>query len=200
MFPDRGAEALWFGNGVRVDDRLICSLPPRSARERESVFKAPAGTAVLIENPDDEPSAWAHSVPLRRRRIPSAFSLGTRRRFSWASMCMRWGHSIPRSCTLIFAARWPASQVRRGNLLQPEWWAGNRLGWVADSSSTRRWPLFENGSSDLSIHLDPGTERFLEVQTQGFGPADVVMRAAPTLTGPWSLHTWCAPTPGISPP
>ena len=24
------------------------------------------------------------------------------------------------------------------------------------------------------------------MQTQGFGPADVMMRAAPTLTGPWS--------------
>jgi hypothetical protein len=86
----------------------------------------------------------------------------------------------------IFAARWPAGQVRRGDLQRPEWWAGQRLGWVPDSSSTPRWPLFENGQSELTIHFDQGTQRFVEVQTMGFGPADVVMRAAPALTGPWS--------------
>jgi hypothetical protein len=50
----------------------------------------------------------------------------------------------------------------------------------------QRWPLFEHGQSDLTIHLDQIAQRFLEVQTQGFGSADVVMRAAPSLTGPWS--------------
>ena len=38
----------------------------------------------------------------------------------------------------------------------------------------------------MSIHADPTTQQFLEVQTQGFGAADVVMRTAPRLTGPWS--------------
>jgi hypothetical protein len=46
--------------------------------------------------------------------------------------------------------------------------------------------LFENGQSELTVHVDPATQRFISVQTQGFGPADVMMRAAPTLTGPWS--------------
>ena len=86
----------------------------------------------------------------------------------------------------IYAARWPAEEVRRGNLLHPEWWAGELRGWAEDSSSTQRWPLFENGQSELSIHVDQSTKRFLVVQTQGFGPADVMMRAASTLTGPWS--------------
>ena len=71
-------------------------------------------------------------------------------------------------------------------MLHPEWWAGDRLGWVPDSSNRPRWPLFENGQSDLTIHADRTTQRFLVVQTQGFGPADVMMRAAPRLTGPWS--------------
>jgi hypothetical protein len=36
------------------------------------------------------------------------------------------------------------------------------------------------------VHFDKATERFIGVQGRGFGPADVMMRAAPTLEGPWS--------------
>jgi hypothetical protein len=86
----------------------------------------------------------------------------------------------------MYAARWPMEQVRLGNLLHPEWWAGDRVGWVADSSGALPWPLLENGSPDLAFHIDQATGRFLEVHTVGFGPADVAMRAAPILTGPWS--------------
>lgn len=46
--------------------------------------------------------------------------------------------------------------------------------------------MFENGQSDLTVHFDETTQRFVEVQTVGFGPADVAMRAAPELTGPWT--------------
>lgn len=86
----------------------------------------------------------------------------------------------------IFAARWPTESARQGDLLNPEWWAGERLGWVPDSSHTPRQPLFENGQSELTIHVDEATEWFLAVQTQGFGPADVMLRAGRSLTGPWS--------------
>jgi hypothetical protein len=86
----------------------------------------------------------------------------------------------------IFAVRWPAEQVRRGNLMDPEWWTGDRSGWMPDSSGAPRHPIFENGQSGLTIHVDRTTGRFLAVQTQGFGAADVIMRASPALTGPWS--------------
>jgi hypothetical protein len=80
----------------------------------------------------------------------------------------------------------PVAAVWRGNLLRPEWWAGARLGWVPDSSGAPRWPLFENGSSDLTLHFDETSRQFIVVQAVGFGPADVTMRTAPELTGPWT--------------
>lgn len=46
--------------------------------------------------------------------------------------------------------------------------------------------MFENGSSDLTVHFDEIGKRFVVVQSVGFGPADVAVRAAPKLTGPRS--------------
>ena len=63
-------------------------------------------------------------------------------------------------------------------------------GWVPDSSIRPRWPLFENGRSEMTIHADRTTQQFLAVQTRGFGPADVMMRAPRDSRGPGPQPNW----------
>lgn len=185
FFPDRGSESLWFGNGVRVGDRLVLFFA-RTLRTGTGIgFENVGWTAVMVENPDAEPSAW-QVRPLETPTNPLGIVLGFAAVLQLGDNVYALGSQDPVKSHPIYAARWPAEQIRRGNLLQPEWWAGDRLGWVPDSSSAPRWPLFENGQSELTIHVDRATQRFVGVQTQGLGASDVLMRAAPRLTGPWS--------------
>jgi hypothetical protein len=185
LFPDRGREALWFGNGVRVNDRLVLFFA-RTLRTGSGLgFENVGWTAVMVENPDAKPSEW-RTRPLTTPENPLGVSPGFAAVLRLGEHVYALGSLDPVKSHPMYAARWPAEQIRRGNLLQPEWWAGNRLAWVPDSSSAARWPLFENGQSEISVHVDRATQRFLAVHTQGFGPADVVIRAAPGLTGPWS--------------
>ncbi len=186
LFPDRGAESLWFGNGVRVADRLVLFFA-RTVRNTGTGlgFEHVGWTAVMVENPDDEPSAWR----VRRLETPAnplGILVGYAAIVQQGEYVYALGSQNPVKSHPIYAARWPAEEVSRGNLRRPEWWAGESVGWIPDSSDVQRWPLFENGQSDLTIHADRGARRFLEIQTQGFGPAEVMMRAAPSLTGPWS--------------
>ncbi|MGA2622606.1 MAG: DUF4185 domain-containing protein [Bacteroidota bacterium] len=186
LFPDRGGESLWFGNGVRVRDRLVLFFA-RTLRNTGTGlgFESVGWTAVMVENPDADPSSW-RTRTLQTPANPLGILVGFAGVITQGEYVVALGSENPVKSHPIYAARWPAEEVRRGNLLHPEWWAGELLGWVGDSSSTQRWPLFENGQSELSIHVDQTTQRFVVVQTQGFGPADVMMRAAPALTGPWS--------------
>jgi hypothetical protein len=185
FFPDRGAESLWLGNGVRVGDRLVLFFAP-TLRTRTGIgFEHVGWTAVMVENPDAEPSAW-RVRPLDTPTNPLGILVGFAAVLQLGDHVYALGSQNPVKSHPIYAARWPAEEVRRGNLRRPEWWAGERLGWVPDSSSAPRWPLFENGQSELTIHVDEATQRFVGVQTLGFGPADVMMRAAQTLTGRWS--------------
>jgi hypothetical protein len=186
FLPDRGAESLWFGNGVRVRDRLVLFFA-RTLRDTGTGlgFEHVGWTAVMVENPDDEPSAW-RVRPLETPANPLGVLVGFAGVLRLGEHVYAFGSQNPVKSHPIYAARWPAEDVRRGDLSQPEWWAGERLGWIPDSASAQRWPLFENGQSELSLHVDQPTQRFLSVQSLGFGSADLMMRAAPALTGPWS--------------
>lgn len=193
-FPDRDGESLWFGNGVRVDDRLILFFG-RTIRNTGTGlgFEHVGWTAKMVENPDAEPSEW-RVRSLETPPNPLGILVGFAGVLQLGEHVYAFGSSNPIKSHPIFAARWPTEQVRRGDLLEPEWWAGERLGWVPNSSSTPRWPLFENGQSELTVHFDQATQRFLAVHTKGFGPAVVTMRASPTLAGPWSApHTLYRP-------
>jgi hypothetical protein len=186
FFPDRDGESLWFGSGVRVEDRLVLFLG-RTVRNTGSGlgFDHVAWTAMLVENPDDEPPAWQIRA-LTTPSNPFGVLVGFAASFRVGDQVYALGSPNPLKTHPIFAVRWPVHQVRQGELADPEWWAGDRVGWVADTSSVQRWPLFDQAQTELTVHHDPATGRLLAVHTQGFGSADIVMRAAPTLTGPWS--------------
>jgi hypothetical protein len=185
LFPDRGGERLWFGNGERVGDRLMLFLGRIVTTNSGLGFESAGWTAVLVDNPDAEPSAW-HVVPLETPANPLGITVGFAAVRRHGEYVYAFGAEDPVKSHPLYVARWLTEEVRRGNLLRPEWWAGARLGWVPDSSSTPRWPIFENGQSELTIHFDSVSGGFLAVQSVGFGAADVTMRAAPALTGPWT--------------
>lgn len=185
LIPDRGAERLWFGSGVRVRDRLVLFLARTIRTDRNLGFENTGPTAILVDNPDDEPSEW-RTRPVPLPPDPLGVLLGFAASFRQGDHVYALGTPATQTSHPIFAARWPTDAVHRGDLGDPEWWAGPRHGWVPGSSTTPRVPLFERAQSELTVHFDTTSQRVLAVHTQGFGPADLVVRAAPSLTGPWS--------------
>lgn len=186
MFPDRNGESLWFGNGIRVGDRLILFFA-RTIRDTGIGigFEHVGWTAIMVTNPDSEPSSW-QIQEIETPVNPLGILVGFAAVQKLDRYIVALGSQNPVKSHPIFAARWPIDEVRRGNLLHPEWWAGDLLGWIPDSSNAQRYPLFNGGQTELTIHFDDLSKRFISVQTAGFGAADIMMRAAPSFTGPWS--------------
>ena len=185
LVPDESDERHWFGNGVRVGDRLILFLNRIRSTTTGLGFESVGWVAWMVDNPDADPSHW-RMVRLSTSTNPLGVLVGFAAVLRLGEYVVALGSQDPVKSHPIYAVRWPAHQVGRGDLANPEWWAGDRLGWVPDSSPAPRHPILEDGQSDLTIHWDTATARFLAFQTQGFGPADVMIRAAPALTGPWS--------------
>jgi len=185
FIPDGDGERYWFGNGVRVGDRLVLFLNRIHSVEGGLGFESGGWAAWMVMNPDAEPDEWT----LERLQTP-ANPLGVL--VGFAALLRRdgkvyaFGSANPVKSHPIYAVRWTDAQVQAGDLMNPEWWAGAEAGWTPDSSDAARWPIFENGASELSIHEDGVTGAFIAVQTVGFGPAEVMIRSAPELEGPWT--------------
>ncbi|MBT8083285.1 MAG: DUF4185 domain-containing protein [Gammaproteobacteria bacterium] len=175
----------WPGHGLRVGEHLVLFFN-RLRDSTHGLGSASDGwNAVMIMNPDDEPSNWR----MNWLQVPSntlGIIVGFAGVLQWGEHVYAFGSQDPVKSHPIFAARWKVEEFQRGNLMAPEWWSGLDVGWVADASMAARWPLFENGQSELTIHRDEIAQQFLVVHTRGFGKADVMMRAATELTGPWS--------------
>jgi hypothetical protein len=184
FFPDQGDEVLQPGSGVRLDDRLVLFFA--RLRKVEGGGLEPIGwTAMLVSNPDAEPAAWRMRL-LDLPANPLGLRLGYTAVLRLDGYVYAFGAQHPLASHPVYVARWPERSVRRGQLKRAEWWAGERLGWVPGSSPALRRPVFEQGQPELSIHLDAASAQFITVQTIGDAAADIGLRAARALEGPWT--------------
>jgi hypothetical protein len=175
----------WPGHGIRLGDRLILFFNRLRSANNGLGFESDGWNALIVMNPDDEPSNWRMNS-LQSPSNQLGIIIGFAGVLRWRGHVYAFGSQSPVKSHPIYVARWTVEMMRKGDLMAPEWWAGADFGWVTDESSTPRWPVFENGQSEMTIHLDEETQQFLAVHTGGFGKADLMMRAAPELTGPWS--------------
>jgi hypothetical protein len=176
-----GKPWFWPMHGVRLGSHLLLFYARVKADDKKDSlgFRLVGWTAFLIDNPDQEPSAWT----LRRLNVPDSDGkvIVGASALQIEDFLYVFGASEPEHD--VYLVRWPVNDAAKGQLLSPEWWCGSG-GWQAQISERR--PVMHDGSSEFSIQRDPWGAGFIEVNTQGFGAADIVMRHAKVLQGPWS--------------
>jgi hypothetical protein len=185
FFPEEKDAWYWPGHGIRLGDRVVVFLMRVTASRTGLGFLHAGWGAFEITRPDDEPSRWR----VRRLRTPRN-TLGVA--VGSAAVLLHGGHVYafssrePVTPHPMHLVRWRAEDVARGELTRLEWWGGAQHGWLPDGSPLPPEPVFTDGQSELSVHLDETRSRFVSFQTIGFGAADIAVRDAAELTGPWS--------------
>jgi hypothetical protein len=188
LFRGDDEEWLEFGRGVRVDERLLLFLARWVEHEDLERIERIGWTAILVENPDDQPPAWQS----RRLEIPASvlqfFEDGDPALLHLGNHVYIVGAATASNLTRpAHAARWRDEAIVAGDLGEPEWWAGEQLGWVRDTQHAKRVPLFEGWHEGLTVHRDLDTGFFIAVYaSEEDGAADLMIRSAPSLVGPWS--------------
>ncbi len=185
FFPEEGTSWFWPGHGIRVGQNVIVFLC-RVLPSRSGLGFSPAGwEAVMIRDPDAEPPRWRVSR-LRAPQNALGVAIGSAGVLRQGEFVYAFSSLEPVSPHPMYLVRWRAGDLARGDLTRLEWWGGPDGGWLPDTSSRPRHPVFLNGQSELSVHLDSLRRQFLSFQTVGFGAADVAVRAADDIAGPWS--------------
>ncbi len=146
-------------------------------------FAEDGWTAFLITNPDEEPPRWKIrklDVPQNPWRILVGIAVVRE-----GDELFLWAADEPKHD--VYLVRVTVVEAARGDLAAMEWWCGERRGWqVRDRIGGRPDPVFPQGSTEFSVHYDPASRRYLQVQSVGFGGSDIGLRSADRLTGPWT--------------
>jgi hypothetical protein len=184
--PDAPGTWFWPGHGARLGSMLFLFLWRMTAASPGAFgFSYDMPEAVLVANPDDDPSTW-HATSITVPTNPWGVFLGT------GAVLVESGYVVVLSCSLsdghaVFAARWPVDAVQRGDLSGPEWATGVDA-WTAQSAvDGGPLPLFSPGHTEFSVHLDGPSQKYVQIQATGF-PGDIMMRTSPSITGPWSAQ------------
>jgi hypothetical protein len=184
FFPETETEWYWPGGASMVKGHLILFLMRVRAVTGGLGFEAFGSAAVLIDNPDADPSEWrrrACRIPENARHVV----IGSGSLFAEGGNLYAFG-SVEPGMHDIYVNRWPLRSALQGRFDDPEWRAGES-GWAAQSRLRSPARIsFSDGATEFSVHFSKRFHRYLEFQTIGFGPADVAMRSAIRLTGPWS--------------
>jgi hypothetical protein len=146
-------------------------------------FESAGWRAVSVSNFEQAPSEW-HLEWLETPENPFGLVV--------SGSVVQIGEYICAFCVqepdhTIHLVRWPVAQATNKDLSQPQWWAGEETGWVAQQELVQEpQPLFSEGQNEFTVHYEPLLAQFLEIQTVGFGKADLGYRLADAPTGEWS--------------
>ncbi len=194
FFRQPGKGWFWTGHGVMIKDKLLVFLIKEHNIKTGLGFEAIGWSAVLISNPADDPSQWK----MKYMEGPDTYGLivGSAAVLKDEQFIYAYGAVEP-STHEVYVLRWPVEKIYREDISGPEWWIDGK--WA--QRKTRLpvpAPLFI-GQTEFSVHYDSVLKKFLEFQSFGFGEAEIAIRMADSLQGPWTdPYMLCKPTyPGV---
>jgi hypothetical protein len=185
FFPEENGNWLWPLHGINADHKLLLFLSVMGSdpSPRSLGFRSVGTTALLIDNPEQQPLQWKiHKVllPDNPWKITLGISVVHRGRYLYL-----FGYDEP--AHNVYLARTLISSAMAGDLSKIEWWSATGRVWRSEGQGqSGPSPIFSNGSTELSIQWDASIKSYVEVQSVGFGASEIGIRRSKHLYGPWS--------------
>lgn len=183
FFPGSGKRWYWPGDGMRIGSRLLVFLTAVEPFTNHLGFTIVGWQAVLIENPHAPPGKW-QILDVRKRPGKFGVALGT-----GGVLCRQgylYAYGTNPGGNQVVLARWREEKAGAGDLREPEWWCGGALGWRGEAQmDADPAAFFPAGQAEFGVHVDSRTGRLLQIQTNGFGAANLGFRMASLPEGPW---------------
>jgi hypothetical protein len=183
FFPEEDDIWFWPGHGIVLGDNLLIFLMAIRSSSEGLGLESAGWRAVSVSDFEQAPSEWHLEwleTPENSFGLVVSGSVIKLEEYICAFCVQEPDHTI-------HLVRWPVAQATNKDLSQPQWWAGEETGWVAQQELVQEpQPLFSEGQNEFTVHYEPLLAQFLEIQTVGFGKADLGYRLADAPTGEWS--------------
>jgi len=184
FFADSGADRFWPGGGIRIQGSLLIFLMRVKTIPDGLGFEVSGWDAVLIRNPDAAPPDWKMEW-LDTPRNKLHVIVGSAGVLRDGGFVYAFGSKEPGS-VCAYLVRWPESEARDGKLVHGQWWDGRGWSDKEPEANNSAAPVLRGAGSEFTVHRDPKTGKLVMIHSEGFGPADIVLREADQPNGPWS--------------
>jgi len=178
ILPSEGPVWMWPSSGIRIGNHLLlfCDRVTNDSSQNSLGFKLLGWNAYWVTNPYDEPAAWKLTIAAESNDAVILASQVLRE----DGFVYLFGESEPEHS--LYMARLSIASFAKRRLDRLEWWSGS--GW--QTAKATRAPILHDVGTEASVQRDPEGAGFIEVNSEGFGATNLVMRRAQNLAGPWS--------------
>lgn len=197
FFKTPGDHWFWTGSGIMIKDRLLIFLIKEHGVPTGIGFEAYGWNAALVTNPSEEPSKWE----IQYIEGPETFGTiaGSAAVLKDKSYVYAFGAVEPTSHE-VYLIRWKLEDAYNGNLSEPEWWMHET--WAVRQEKSIIPELLFTGGTEYSVHFDSILQKYIQIQSFGFGEGSLGIRMADSIQGPWTNpHIFYTPVyPGVKKP
>lgn len=185
FFSLAGDHWFWPASGIMIGKRLLIFLMDIKSAGNAFGFEVCGWKAVRIDNPQKTPDHWI--LTYLKSPQKQGFIVGS-------------GNPVLESGFLqVFAAdfrdrevylvRWPERSAVAGTLVRPQWWAGDKAGWIGpEDTGVQPRSIIAKGQMEFSVEYVPQLKSYLQIQTLSIMNPCLAISTAKALTGPWSSH------------
>jgi len=181
FFELPGKTWFWTGHGTMLNGKLVIFLFEEKATNEGLGFESVGWYVAIIDNPNDNPELWK----INYKKGPETFGIivGSSAVLKDSKYVYAFGVKEPGTHE-TYLLRFEKDQLAKGDLLGMEWWINNS--WTKNVLEEPKLAVLFSGQTEFSVHFDNQLEKYIQIQTYGFGHSSLGYRVADRLQGPWS--------------
>lgn len=175
--PEEGGSWFWPMHGVRLDDILLLFYERLNSPAGDPTgFETNASRAFWVPNPDDDVSEW--------QLLPASTPPPPLHDITFGEAAVARGDELYLYGTrgdrhAVYLARVSVAEARARNL-------GNMQFWDGSGYSANPEPVLDFGAPEFSLHYDARLDKWVMVQTEGYGASTLAWRVADAPEGPFT--------------
>lgn len=181
FFKLPGDNWFWTGHGIVTRGKLVIFLFEVTSVDTGMGFEAVGWHIAVINNPSDSPDNWE----LNYFKGPDTYGVivGSSAVLQDKNHVYAFGVKEPTTHE-TYLLRFEKEKLINGDFSKMEWWSENK--WTDEITEEPKSSSLFTGQTEFSVHYDPESKKYVQIQTFGFGSASIGYRLADQLYGPWS--------------
>jgi hypothetical protein len=164
-----------------VKDKLVIFLSELKGTNEGLGFQAVGWHLAVVKNPTDDPLSW--EIDYFKGPDPSRILVGSSAVLRDDHFIYAYGAKEP-STHKVYLIRFEIDQLLLGNFSSMTWWSSDH--WVKNKGLEPENAVLFTGQTEFSVHYQKEIDSYIQIQSYGFGQAELGLRLASQLQGPWS--------------